>query len=94
VANNGEEAVAAAKDRAYDLILMDIQMPKLDGLEATRRIRTLAAPRRPFIVAMTADAMPGDRERCMAAGMDDYVSKPVRMEALQAVLGKVGPVPA
>ncbi|MEA3203381.1 MAG: hypothetical protein QOI63_1056 [Thermoplasmata archaeon] len=96
VANNGEEAVAAERDRPYDLIFMDIQMPKLDGLEATRRIRALApAPaRRPFIVAMTADAMPGDRERCLAAGMDDYVSKPVRMEALQAVLGKVGQVPA
>jgi PAS domain S-box-containing protein len=90
VANNGEEAVAAMKDRSYDLILMDVQMPRLDGLEATRQIRALASPRRPFIVAMTADAMPGDRERCLAAGMDDYVSKPVRMEALQAVLGKVG----
>jgi len=89
VANNGEEAVAAVHDRAYDLVFMDVQMPKMDGLEATKRIRAQPPARRPFIVAMTADAMPGDRERCLAAGMDDYISKPVRMENLQAVLGKV-----
>ncbi|HUR61024.1 MAG TPA: response regulator [Candidatus Thermoplasmatota archaeon] len=94
VAGNGEEAVAALQDKSYDVILMDVQMPKMDGLAATRRIRELAPTHRPFIIAMTADAMPGDRERCIAAGMDDYISKPVRLESLQAVLEKVPRVPA
>jgi PAS domain S-box-containing protein len=93
VANNGEEAVAALQAKPYDVVFMDVQMPRMDGLEATRRIRGLALPQRPVIVAMTAHAMPGDRERCLEAGMDDYITKPVRLEALDGVLGKLG-VPA
>jgi CheY-like chemotaxis protein len=76
----GAEAVAAVRDRRYDAILMDVEMPEMDGFEATRRIRDWESPfgRRTPIIAMTAHAMKGDRERCLAAGMDDYVSKPLR----------------
>ena len=87
VAEDGLEAIAAMEAATYDLILMDVQMPGLDGLEATRRIRAqwpgTAGPR---IVAMTANAMAGDREACLAAGMDDYVSKPIRVDELSAAL--------
>jgi CheY-like chemotaxis protein len=87
VAGNGQEAITALEKASYDLILMDIQMPELDGLEATRRIRKRwpgdAGPR---IVAMTAVAMPGDRELCLAVGMDDYLSKPIRVDELSAAL--------
>ena len=87
VAGNGLEAIAAIEGSVYDVVLMDVQMPELDGLEATRRIRArwpgAAGPR---IVAMTANAMEGDRETCLAAGMDDYVSKPIRPETLGAAL--------
>ena len=70
--------------QAYDLVLMDVQMPEMDGLEASRRIAALGL--RPRIVAMTANAMQGDREACLAAGMDDYITKPIRVEALAQVL--------
>ena len=87
VANNGAEAIASLEDAVYDVVLMDIQMPELDGLEATRRIRRRwpdgTGPR---IVAMTANAMDGDREACLDAGMDDYISKPISPDALQASL--------
>ncbi|MFL5778685.1 MAG: GAF domain-containing protein [Chloroflexota bacterium] len=86
VAHNGLEALAALEGDGYDLVLMDVQMPELDGLEATRRIRALWPDRALRIVAMTANAMEGDREMCLAAGMDDYVSKPIRPEALAAAL--------
>ncbi len=86
VADNGEEAVRAATSERYDAILMDVQMPVLDGLEASRRIRLwerAAADRgRVPIIAMTAHAMVGDRERCLDAGMDDYLTKPLRPESL------------
>ncbi|MCU0922001.1 MAG: response regulator [Burkholderiaceae bacterium] len=90
VASNGIEAIECCARQPYDLVLMDVQMPEMDGLEASRRIvaRWPAASGRPRIVAMTANAMQGDREECLAAGMDDYVTKPIRVEALvKALLG-------
>ena len=112
LASNGKEAVEAFKNGDFDLILMDIQMPEMDGFEATRRIRELEAENKSTInnlsgearraktdrqstieripiIAMTAHAMTGDREKCIAAGMDDYVSKPIKPEALYSVINKV-----
>ncbi len=87
VAATGLEAIAAVEQASYDLILMDVQMPELDGLEATRRIRASGSEWRGVrIVAMTANALAGDREACLAAGMDDYVSKPIRPSELAAAL--------
>jgi CheY-like chemotaxis protein len=93
VVADGVQAVAIVKQQRFDLILMDCQMPELDGYEATRAIRAWeastaalqGAPRIP-IVAMTANAMQGDREKCLAAGMDDYLSKPIKREVLSAAL--------
>ena len=87
VVGNGAEALQALQDRDYDLVLMDVQMPVMDGLEATRRIRAeLPAQRQPKIVAMTANALSDDRERCLEAGMDGHLGKPVRPEDLMALL--------
>ena len=86
VVGNGQEAVDAVRAGGFDIVLMDVQMPELDGLEATRRIRAQAPTPRPWIVAMTANAMEGDREACLAAGMDGYISKPIRPEALAEAL--------
>jgi CheY-like chemotaxis protein len=87
---DGDEAVRAVQQTPYDLILMDCQMPTLDGYEATQRIRewerTLPNGRRHVIIALTANSMSGDREKCLRAGMDDYASKPIRREELAAVL--------
>ncbi|MBW4488512.1 MAG: response regulator [Trichocoleus desertorum ATA4-8-CV12] len=87
VAGNGLEVLAALDRQTYDLILMDMQMPEMDGLAATQQIcRERSATERPHIVAMTANAMQGDREVCLRAGMDDYISKPIRVEELIRVL--------
>jgi CheY-like chemotaxis protein len=87
VVADGQEAVHAVERVPYDLVLMDVQMPVMDGLEATRAIRSrVPAHRQPRIVAMTANALDGDRETALDAGMDDYLSKPVRFEDLAALL--------
>jgi len=89
VASNGIEAVESIERQIYDVILMDVQMPEMDGLDATRNIRKLQDATQPHIIAMTANAMEGDREMCLAAGMDDYVSKPIRVNELIEALLKV-----
>jgi len=88
VATNGLEALAALEREPYDVVLMDVQMPELDGLEATRRIRARWPDRRLHIVAMTANAMAGDRDACLAAGMNDYISKPINPAALAEALAR------
>ena len=93
VAGNGLEAIEALQRQPYDVVLMDVQMPDMDGLEATRTIcREWELERRPRIVAMTAAATKEDRESCLSAGMDDYVSKPIRVEELVKALVKCRPV--
>ncbi len=82
VARNGQEAIERTHHEQPDLILMDVQMPEIDGLEATRRLRTEAALASMPIIAITALAMPGDRERCLEAGANDYLSKPIKLEKL------------
>jgi CheY-like chemotaxis protein len=87
LASNGLEALESVARQTYDVVLMDVQMPEMDGLEAARRLNAEFPPdRRPRIVAMTANAVAGDREMCMEAGMDDYVAKPIRVDALTAAL--------
>jgi len=95
VAGNGAEALHALEGAAYDLVLMDVQMPVMGGLEAAERIRSKygrGPDARPIIIAMTAGAMGGDRERCLEAGMNDYISKPVKVEHLQDALRRWGEV--
>jgi CheY-like chemotaxis protein len=89
VAGNGLEAVSALEQSEYDVILMDVQMPELDGFEATRRIRADDRRREfPWIIALTAGVGSADREEARGAGMNDYVSKPLRPEALEAALAR------
>ena len=97
LASDGREALEAFKEGGHDLILMDVQMPEMDGLEATREIRKMEADPQSSIfnrqysipiVAMTAHAMKGDREKCLDAGMDDYISKPIKAETLFSVIEK------
>jgi two-component system sensor histidine kinase/response regulator len=91
VAGNGIEALAALEDQNYDLVFMDMQMPEMDGLEATRRICERYAPGdRPYIVAMTANALKEDHEKCLAAGMNAYLSKPIRTDELKEAIEKLG----
>ncbi len=86
---DGKEVLTALKHCVYDVILMDVRMPEMDGLSATRLIRqTLNSSQQPRIIAMTAESMPGDREKCLAAGMDDYISKPIRIEELRQALSR------
>ena len=95
VASNGIEAIEAIERQRYDAILMDVQMPEMDGLEASRRIvKRWPDGSRPRIIAMTANAMQGDREECLAAGMDDYVTKPIRVEVLVEALMQTPARPA
>jgi signal transduction histidine kinase/ActR/RegA family two-component response regulator len=94
VAENGRQAVDLVKTHAYDVILMDVQMPVLDGMAATREIRSLALPAQPRIVALTANAYARDRELCLAAGMDDFLSKPFQLQELRDKLQQAVPRPA
>ncbi len=92
-ARNGREAVEAWHRERFDLVLMDVRMPELDGLQACAEIRAVEKRRRVRrtpIVALTAHAMAGDRERCLAAGMDDYLAKPLRRSALDDVMSRLG----
>jgi len=91
VASDGLEAIEAVARGRYDVVLMDVQMPELDGLEASRRICERWPDTRPHIIAMTANALPEDREACFAAGMDDYLAKPIRSEQLAEALKRVAP---
>lgn len=93
VVTNGQEALAAYDPDAFDLVLMDVQMPLMDGYEATARIREREAQTNTHmpIIALTARAMQGDRERCLDAGMDDYISKPMRKQKVQEVIQRNGP---
>ena len=93
VVSNGVEALAVLEQEPYDLVLMDIQMPEMGGLEATKHISEKYGKqldKKPIIVAMTAGVMEGDRDICLKTGMDDYISKPVKMELLQRVLAYWG----
>jgi CheY-like chemotaxis protein len=87
VATDGNQALEMAQGKWYDLILMDIQMPVMDGLEAARRIlKELPSEEKPIIVAMTANVLTGERERCLEAGMKDFISKPVQLETLKKMI--------
>lgn len=91
IANNGLEVLQALEQKPYDILFLDVQMPEMDGLEAARRIcQRWPAEKRPRIIAMTGNALMGDREKCLQAGMDDYISKPVRIGDLQAALERWG----
>jgi CheY-like chemotaxis protein len=93
VASNGLEALAALEQQPYDVVLMDVQMPQLDGLDASRRICEQWPPEsRPHIIAMTANALVEDREACFAAGMNDYVAKPIRRDELAEALERARPL--
>jgi PAS domain S-box-containing protein len=96
IATNGLEAIALIQQKTYDVVLMDVQMPEMNGLEAAQKIREASSSGqlayRPRIIAMTANAMSGDREACLAAGMDDYISKPIRMIELSQALSVCQPL--
>jgi CheY-like chemotaxis protein len=96
LAEHGEQALERIAQGDFDVVLMDVQMPGMDGFEATSRLRAMSLRRQPFVIAITANALSGDRERCLSAGMNDYVPKPVKlqdlavslMRAAQSVAGK------
>ncbi|MCE3232146.1 MAG: putative two-component response regulator [Rickettsiaceae bacterium] len=88
-AETGNEAIGLYKRNEYDIIFMDVQMPDLDGYEATRQIRqNETGEKRTIIIAITANALSGDKEKCLEAGMDDYISKPIKGEYLETMLSK------
>jgi CheY-like chemotaxis protein len=89
IANNGIEVIEFLKRRHFDVILMDVRMPEMDGLETTRLIRASEFCQ-PVIVAVTANALPEDREECLKAGMDDYISKPFKLDVLVGILEGIG----
>jgi CheY-like chemotaxis protein len=91
VASNGKEAVEAVKRQPYDVVLMDVQMPEMDGVEATTRIKEQLGANRPWIIALTANALQGDKERYLGVGMDDYLSKPIKLEELSGALSRCKP---
>jgi signal transduction histidine kinase/HPt (histidine-containing phosphotransfer) domain-containing protein len=92
IAHNGVEVLQALEQKAYDVLFLDVQMPEMDGLEAARQICEKWPPeRRPKIIAMTGNALMGDREKCLQSGMDDYISKPIRVSELQSAIEKWGP---
>src|SRR5207248_8489197 len=92
VAHNGLEVLKALEQKVYDILFLDVQMPEMDGLEAARQIcQRWSVEKRPRIIAMTGNALMGDREKCLQAGMDDYISKPVRITELQAAIERWGP---
>jgi CheY-like chemotaxis protein len=90
VVGNGLEVLQALESKSYDIVFLDIHMPEMDGYEAARQIQKRWAANRPRIVAMTGNAMQGDRQKCLEAGMDDYIAKPVRMEDLRNALERWG----
>ena len=93
VVSNGLKAIKAVEAIKYDIVFMDVHMPEMDGLEATRRIvNSRLASERPKIIALTADAMSGDKEKCIEAGMDDYITKPVRLEEVLSTLKRWVPL--
>ncbi len=92
LAGNGHEVIKAIEQRPYDILFLDVQMPEMDGMECTRIVcQRWTRDKRPVVIAMTGNALMGDREKCLAAGMDDYISKPVRVADLQAALERWGP---
>ena len=91
LAGNGVEVLRALEQKAYDVLFLDVQMPEMDGLEAARQIcQRWPEGKRPRIIAMTGNALIGDREKCLQAGMDDYISKPIRVGDLQSALERWG----
>ena len=88
IVENGKEAVEASANTDYDIIFMDLQMPEMDGLEATRLIRNSGRTGQPVIIALTANTMEGDEEECFRAGMNDYIGKPVKLDELLNKLRK------
>ena len=91
VVNNGIEALEALERQPYDIVFLDVQMPEMDGLEASRRIRAKwLGKSRPRLIALTASAMAGDRERCLSAGMDDYLATPIHIKNMISTLERWG----